>query len=717
MEKAKLINIRKNEKGKILGYIQFQNGKQMSIPTGAIIDESLNNTECMVERKNGIVSSITVNDRVIFPQKASHPSNEKKKTEMNKQKKPSTKAKDKSMAHAPYNFIPLNDTVVPGQDLPNYDVYHSESGSSRGEDNYSGRYNGYIECQLETATPLYIRDTYTKEEVIKKEENNQDNSDFFSPGGAVRIPGSSLRGMIRTLVEIMSWGKFDIFDKDSRLFYRATGDTSSLGNEYRRVMLDAQNGYFPKIKAGMIKKINNRYIIYPSKLIEGTQIYRVNFDPKTREVARGGIYLQEFEFKKIFFKPVKPKLHTHYRFERKAQKNIPYELKYALVTEISKYKKDGYIEGLLVSSGNLGTKKHMNWIINIPDNEKIDVTEFFEQYLMDENRNEKADLSKMMEDNLDGVPCFYVNTDSGKIALGHTGMFRLPYKYTINDHIPDKLKEKNLDMVESIFGDKQNFASRVFFEDAILDPGQNNIFISDKASIPQILSGPKPTTFQHYLEQDKYDDIKKLNHWDTKDKQIRGHKLYWHRHGDNWEHKGTRDEQEKFKKVLTKIKPIKPGLKFTFRLRFENLSKEELGAIIFTLDLPQECYHKLGMGKPLGLGTVKIKPQLFVTNRRERYMQLFQDDGWNTSAKKIDMQKFENDFERYILSFLKTDSNKLSSIWDHDRMIHLKKMLNWRNTKVKGWHEATQYMRPEEFRNRNVLPRPTEVYDKLSNKP
>ena len=102
--------------------------------------------------------------------------------------------------------------------------------------------------------------------------------------------------------------------------------------------------------------------------------------------------------------------------------------------------------------------------------------------------------------------CFYIESDSGKIIFSHTGLFRLPYKYTIGDHIPEELKKEELtDMAEAIFGklsEKYSFASRVFFEDAVLCPGQNNIFFLKSHQCRKILSGPKPTTFQHYLEQD-----------------------------------------------------------------------------------------------------------------------------------------------------------------------------------------------------------------------
>jgi CRISPR-associated protein (TIGR03986 family) len=711
VEKAKIINIRKSKNGDFTVEIQFEDGRVIHVPATTILDMSLNNEECIIERRNRSVMSITVKGRRIFsPQKANDPKTNKQQTTADKH----AKIAKESKAHAPYNFIPLNSKVIPGQGRPDFDKFHSKPVSKTDME----RFNGYIDCRLETITPLYIRDAYTNEEIIKREQSDKnsikkDNPDFFSPGGIAKMPGSSLRGMIRTLVEIMSWGKFGFCDGDKRLFYRAVGDTSALGKDYRQIMIDEQNGYFPKIKAGILKKVDNKYLIYKSKTFQGTQIYRVNFDPKTRKVKNTDIALQQFDFKKIYFKPVASKLHPHKR---------PKNLKYALVEEISDREKEGYIEGYLISSGNLGKRKHMHWIINMPGSDYIDITESIKVYSQDKNRYEEANLLDMLEKKPAGVPCFYIKTESGEIAVGHTGMFRLPYKCTIGDHIPGYLKQEKNDMAENIFGveaNKESLASRVFFEDAVLGDGQRDIFVSNEPLNPQILSEPEPTTFQHYLEQGDNPHIKNLSHWNTEGANIRGHKLYWHRDSRDWEYNENEGQRKKDEKQLTQIKPIKPGVEFTFRIRFENLTKEELGAMLFALDLPDGCHHKLGMGKPLGLGSVSIKPNLFLIDREKRYTKLFQGDAWNLGNNQEETKSFKDAFEQYVISYIKPDNKTMTSIWDYERMQHLKTMLNWGNTEIENWHEETKYMEIEpknEFEHRLVLLRPTEEYDSITKK-
>ena len=102
--------------------------------------------------------------------------------------------------------------------------------------------------------------------------------------------------------------------------------------------------------------------------------------------------------------------------------------------------------------------------------------------------------------------------------------------------------------------------------------------------------------------------------------RIRGFKQFWHQSGFSW----YKEEDDDFNKKLDKsITPVSPNNHFRFKVWFENLSDIELGALLFCLDLPTGLGYKLGMGKPIGLGTITIAPTLFITNRFKRYAELF----------------------------------------------------------------------------------------------
>ena len=68
------------------------------------------------------------------------------------------------------------------------------------------------------------------------------------------------------------------------------------------------------------------------------------------------------------------------------------------------------------------------------------------------------------------------------------------------------------------------------------------------------------------------------------------------------------------------VRPLKKDQVFYFHVDFQNLSSEELALILYVLSPSERFRHKLGLGKPLGLGTVRIEPLgVFLLDRTERY--------------------------------------------------------------------------------------------------
>jgi CRISPR-associated protein (TIGR03986 family) len=718
MEKAKLELI-KTKKGDFAVYIILENGKKIPLSDFKLRDDSLNNKEVEIIRENGRVVSMVCEGREIYSQKSSN-DNRSYKQENKRMFGRNNPEKDKGFdsnknrniySRAPYNFIPLNKTVVSAGKIPEFDRYYTED-----------RFTGYIDIEIGALTPLYIRDALTEEEYkekLAKEKRDKTyiNPDFFSPGGIPRIPGSSLRGMIRTMVEIMSFGKFGFFD-DARLYYRGLADVSSLRKEYQRHMSSFDKNSKKtqyKMSAGFLHKKGFNYFITPAKGFK--QILKKE---ARQMVEKIGEKYEDFKFYKI---------------------------------------NNGYI----VVSGPMQNKKR-DWFIDLPDANaqefKIPEEDIL-NYKDDRNRSDKVpDLLKLSKD---GVPCFYVrykdSQGKDRISFGHTGMFRLAYEKTIGDHIAPELKNPNItDIAEAIFGNEKTHAGRVFFEDAYLDGEPGDALL--ETAIPKILSNPKQTCFQHYIEQKEEnlkDYPKNLAHYNLEN-PIRGYKLYWHRSGSDYEAEEISYDEKEFSKLLTDfnkskddfieyiieekgskikinlknlppelkaviiksigkhenqhtlLKPVNKGAIFRGRIRFENLSEVELGALLSALDLPEGLAHKIGMGKPLGLGSVKITPKLYISDRKQRYSELLAEwNGLNDETNKI--TDFKNAFERYVLDELQ-DSDELqktiTSLWNIDRMQQLKTMLDWNN---KPKDEKTDYLPLNKFRERKVLPKPLEVVE------
>lgn len=84
-----------------------------------------------------------------------------------------------------------------------------------------------------------------------------------------------------------------------------------------------------------------------------------------------------------------------------------------------------------------------------------------------------------------------------------------------------------------------------------------------------------------------------------------------------------REEIEQRKKEIQnhlEVTPLPIGTVFHFHVDFDNLTDDELAALYFALEPSAEFHHKLGLGKPLGLGSVKVEPLgAFVVERARRY--------------------------------------------------------------------------------------------------
>jgi len=325
-------------------------------------------------------------------------------------------------------------------------------------------------------------------------------------------------------------------------------------------------------------------------------------------------------------------------------------------------------------------------------------------------------------------PVFYLEDEGKLVFFGQTLMFRLPYGKSPLDFIPARLKnDQTMDLAEAIFGytpqdksDKREAcAGRVFFSDAELTPGQDNIWFKPQSPIikPKILSSPKPTCFQHYLTQQEPEQTQTLDHYASPpphETVIRGHKLYWHKPGAGLVEIEESDEEKirKAQKQYTRIKPVRENLNFTFKVRFENLRKHELGALLWALSLPgedgKEYLHKLGMGKPLGMGSVKIKPELHISSRPKRYAILFSGNDWQRAEERqTEVDDFLNDFRNFVFDNVSREEKAhVNNYIGLQRIQSLLKMLEG-NPQLPS--DKLSYMDINEFKNRPVLPDPLHV--------
>ncbi len=695
-------------------------------------------------------------------------------------------------AVAPYNFVPLPEKMVEAEIPPTQDIFHTDL------------LTGWIDFEIESCSPVYIRGMYTKEQYTRlgnkkagdlTSEEKLERAPFYTIQQQPALPGSSLRGMLRELVEIVSSGRMRWVSKSPTFTYRAVADKSD--DPLKRKYKDIIGNMASNVRAGYLVFEHGSWYIQPAQTTDKAwfgskkhflKVYEEDVDissfikmssslpkyrPQVIEVSfnqNGWVQKRNDLVKKVQMHNAgipDPKKHWN-------EKRACYIVK-------SKSEKLPY-EGWLITSGNMqetgvGTPNRFNHYIFPPVDEKVTRLSIPEQVVDDYRAGltpyQLEELTDWRDDAHDeswgclghGKPVFYIPDKKNANHVqyfGHNPNFRIPVMLSVEgenraanplDFVPDFLRDNpNPDMADAIFGwteewdeksvDGQTIrkqigpakqhAGRVFFSDAMYVGNNDGIWYNNGEPItPKILSSPKPTTFQHYLIQDKEHDPNRkesLAHYGTPPSQtgIRGYKFYWHKGSDPKIKYDAKDTSKKFpENVLTRITPIKSGVRFTSKIHFENLRPEELGVLCWVVKIQGESKktyrHKIGMGKPLGMGALKITlNSLHLSLRKDenektcgRYAKLIDGNTWFTPpASAKTPEEYILDFENFMRKHkVLNDGQKLS---DNVRIQDLLELLRWHGDTVEEKViEVTRYMGIEndEYTDRPVLPTPKKVFE------
>ncbi len=661
------------------------------------------------------------------------------------------------VASAPYNFVPLPEKIIPAVDsignLPDHNKY------------YRDRLSGYFDVTLTTRSPLYIRGLLPAKDLSRQEEL-KDKPEFFYTRNEHTpvIPGSSLRGMLRSILEIASYSKMQ-WVSEKQLFFR-TVDNTAIGKYYRARMGD-------HVETGFLTRRGDKYYIKVCSMARvrrseiGNPIYsgtRPNEIPRWQGQPRQ-------------YAPVWVRIRT-------GTANRP-----NIVEDLSYQKRDGMVQGRLVITGNMSRKrKEFVFLLPAASAEEIPVSDEIISRFHDDDQltqwqeeafpaNQPTPGYRERDGMLGnapaapGEPIFFLRENGKLTFIGRARMFRLPYTRSPFDLVDQSLHSAgHIDYAEALFGFVRTplelkelganaprqgekgraYAGRVTVTDAVLQPDQESIWLAgdfNKEITPKILATPKPTAFQHYLTQQQPDDPRRLDHYDSRPPEsdettIRGHKLYWHQGLGNDQGLPLEDIHDAIKEPAkvgpgdtqhTRFKPLKPGVQFTFRVYFENLSERELGALCWTLHPNGEqsrryCHH-LGMGKPLGMGAVELHAHLHIIDRPLRYNTLFTGSGDNWQLGEVStvedlatreiLERRTRPFEEHLLDELNPEP-ACGRLADMLRIAMLLKLLEWPGYRAdedgptylenqRPPRPNTRYMKIQpynEYRERPVLPNP-----------
>ena len=581
-------------------------------------------------------------------------------------------------ATASYNFVPLPATVIRSP------IDGGAEDDAERQENYRnyvtehGKLSGQIELRCRTMTPVFIG-TGDKEGA------------FFAPVGKPVLPGSTLRGMVKNIFKIvtcgaMRWDKDNADVVDRALYYRSFTNRSYKEELVDSKKINGQHQSFTKAKAGFLIRdtLENQYYICPAE-------FRREEDPALVE-----------EFEKVILWD---------EYKRRGGELACFT---------------GPMKGGKTAKTHYTLHRNPDWSRRIPVPHEV-----IARYRDDLTRDEDLDLFKMAkrkeeasrfvgDDGCDFVvPCFYKAKEGEVVHFGFGQYYRIPYPHTIAEHLPDVMKENVavVDYADAIFGRKELWGSRLAFEDALLEEDKG--FEVGEARFSKTLGEPKPTSYQLYLEQQ---GEKASSDWGTENAAIRGYKLYWHQKpGFPWQKDGEVKEN-----VDRKMRPVKAGNVFKGRIRFKNLSEVELGALLKVFSLSakdRELCFKIGQGKGIGLGSVRVDAKLVLVDEVHSYEQLFAADGeWNKAEKETSMETYLKAFDDVIAQLSEKDRTRYELSQQA-----LCDLLDWKAVEQKDWAKRTRQMtlgdkkessdpgedfdhRNKQFRNRWILPTAHEVY-------
>lgn len=571
---------------------------------------------------------------------------------------------------------------------------------------------GKIVCSLEAVTPLFVSDS---ENVEPREEHK--SYEFFKMNGEYTLPGSSLRGMVRSVFEAATNSCMSKLSAARLSYHLPPVDALQLvpaqveqknGNWNLRLLTGTTplsvgrrpNGpqyaaWVPRYLSAMLQRSRN---------IPGPPSYGTR-----KDVALGGR-----SHKTKCWALLKLIKHPRNRFDFWNVEQIADTQQQLRSPQSGELQAEGF---LCITNQNIENKHDERFFFHgsglpraatvpldqgVINDYRVLIRDYQQRHHehVERRRNHGKDPEKP-DGKEPGFSRFIVHEHKAELSDGDlvyvmlknmnqaefivpVSIPRVAYKNGIKNLLPDKTltscnDHRNLCLCPAcrVFGwvyqaedgevidskKRMAYAGRVRFTHGTLVRSSGTLPATPLA----ILSSPKPTTIRFYLQPQNGDIPEKWTGEGVKqgyDREnfLRGRKFYRHHQKvseESYYRVGGRcDDQNR-----TVRDALLPGARFSFTVYFENLAPLELGALLWALEMDNKCLHRLGYAKPLGFGSVKVKiDELAVLSPEIRYSSL-DNSGWkpvrNWQTEYV--EKFQTMLTRYYKS---SDFESLPNIQD-----------------------------------------------------
>ncbi len=547
---------------------------------------------------------------------------------------------------APYNFVPLPEAIVT-----------PEWGKQVSHDHpFQDGYSGEIHYTLTAQTPLLVGGKQEKN--TANDRPNTEVHPFQLPDGRYAIPGSSLKGMLRSVVEVAGFGRMRMVDEQRPGLRDISGGYVSAS--YKEKVNSIETGFLRMTEDG-----GQEIIPCQMKRLHHRDIEEATGTPPP--VFKQGMTVRE----------------KYRKWARLCQKMNWDE--HAVPLSIDEHLAkpgEGSNQGFAVFTGQIsdsrqdtGKKKDFIFYDEAPENAIRVDTRYWRDFLFiheDEEPNSDRPWNgywKSIYQNGGKVPVFY-KEDNGILRIGLAYMPRLAGDFTTLDcirhistkHLDAPGKDSGYDFADLLFGavngEEQDDAlrARVSVDMAIAEDK------ADSETQPDtILNGPKPSYFPNYITQ-KIDRNRRsgqltgnqyATYMSTPSMPIpslRGYKRYPVRPLDQTGVQALHADQRENKKVQVKLETLRQGARFRGRLVFHNLKREELGLLVWALSWggDETLRHSLGMGKSFGFGQIRVELDY------DRSVLIPNDPNHEPAdSLRLLLQDASRDFEKYMERRLK----------------------------------------------------------------
>lgn len=470
----------------------------------------------------------------------------------------------------PYNFV----------SLPEGEVKRGAVSNNAGK-------TGKLHCRIATKTPLAVPDT------DYREDHKHKIYAFNTIDGKKAISGSSIRGCIRSVYETLTDSCF----------------VTMSDNEYISNRVGAKNAYKP----GLLVKEDEGWKLYRAERmlvkVAKTPISEATLFTEDEKVNDEGIPERYIKYKGEDY---------HFGdFVSVTKRDIGQQPRVrSFVTHMKKVDAEDYC--LYIGEPMEGRKKYQsvfkrksaleieNRIISGAINSLDFVADMYKDRAINRNyaENKHHGYGGYERAKRNGtIPVWYSWDERSKnLSLSLAAIGRKVYDKTVNElsngRIPCK-ERSNVCPACSLFGMAKGdgIGSKVRFSDAFITKEGSSSYVTLKE-----LGSPRTGYYLFYSANGM--------EFDNPGAEISGRKFYWHipeasTNEDIYKASGTDAKTERNSTV-----EILKDSEFEFDVYYDNISERQLSELKFALTFGDKedgsLCHKLGHGKPLGLGSVKI---------------------------------------------------------------------------------------------------------------